>query len=237
MDIIYKDSGQIADISHLDGIVVLYAAAFGNMDSHGDIFMPGAFKKTIQEQGPRGSNRIKMLWMHWWDELLGVPLELEEDDVGLRVVSKVSKTQLGRDALILYDDGVITEHSVGISAVIREEDEVGNTAQIKEARLWEYSPVTWGANPLTPTVDVKSALGREASATIPTPLEVQIKNAGRALHTSNISDELGRKIESWLKLAKGEATPEELGPDAPKLDSSLEELVLLSQSYLVNLTI
>jgi hypothetical protein len=148
-----------------------------------------------------------------------------------------SKTQLGRDALILYDDGVITEHSVGISAVIREEDEVGNTAQIKEARLWEYSPVTWGANPLTPTVDVKSALGREASATIPTPLEVQIKNAGRALHTSNISDELGRKIESWLKLAKGEATPEELGPDAPKLDSSLEELVLLSQSYLVNLTI
>ena len=229
MEIIYKDSGSIADISHLDGIVVLYAAAFGNIDAHGDIFAPGAFSKTIQEQGPAGADRIKHLWMHWPDDIIGKPLELEQDDVGLKVVSKVSRTTLGRDAIILYEDGVITEHSVGISTIGRDDD---TPAIIKEARLWEYSSVTWGANPLTPTVDVKS-LGGQGVAKIPTPLEVQIKNAGRALSTSNISDELGRKIEAWLKIAKGKSTSEDLGPEAPEVDSTLEELLLLTHSHII----
>ncbi len=233
MEILYKDSGPIADVSALDGIVVLYASAFGNIDAHGDIIAPGAYSKTIREQGPGGSNRIKHLWMHWPDMILGRPLELEEDDIGLRVVSKVSKTTLGKDALILYADGQLDEHSVGISAILRDDEQ---PAIIKEARLWEYSSVTWGANPLTPTVDVKGLVGRETiqkhgapePVQIPTPLDKQIEKAGRALHTPGISDELGKAIESWLALVKGKPTHDEPGMDE---STTLMELLLLSQSY------
>jgi len=238
---IYKDSGNIADVSRLDGIVVLYASAFGNRDADGDIIARGAFKKTIQEQGPGGANRVKHLWMHWPSDIIGRPLELEEDSKGLRVVSKISKTQAGRDALILYEEGVITEHSVGMSHIDRDDTDL---SVIKQARLWEYSSVTWGANPLTPTIDVKSLTGQEdEECRIPTPLEVQVTNAGRALSTG-ISDELCQKIESWLGLVKGHVTPEDTSdrPTAPQIDSmnedrltTLSELLLLSDLHLSHL--
>src|SRR5690606_33548004 len=41
----------------------------------------------------------------------------------------------------------------GIDVLLRRD---AARERIAEVRLWEGSPVTWGANPLTPTVDVKA---------------------------------------------------------------------------------
>jgi HK97 family phage prohead protease len=231
MSLLFKDSGKVADVSKLDGIVVLYASAFGNKDAHGDIIMPGAYAKTIKEQGPGGANRIKHLWMHWYEDIIGKPLELIEDDIGLRVVSSISKTDLGRDALILYDEGVITEHSVGIGSVKRnEEDE----AEILECRLWEYSSVTWGANPRTPTLSVKGLTGKDDESVITTDLELQKQNASRALNTG-ISDRLCKSIEAWMQ-SIDQPHQGNLVPDQ-QLADDLGAMVILSQIVNLNRSI
>ena len=234
MAFLFKDSGTLADVSVMDGIVVLYASAFGNKDSHGDIIAKGAYAKTIQERGPAGSNRVKHLNMHWWDELLGVPLELIEDDKGLRVVSKISKTRKGLDTLLLYQDGVITEHSVGIDVMKRDDSD---QAIILEARLWEYSTVTWGANPLTPTVSVKQLPGqfKDEQPQIPTPLASQIATASRALNTGGLSDELYVSIEQWLDTVKdlGQPHQDALVPDQEAADM-IHQLAILSNINSMN---
>src|SRR5690606_6086143 len=112
---------SVKDVDQKDGVVTAYLSAFGNEDAHGDIIEAGAYTKTIRERGPGGSNRIKILWQHNPWEPIGRPLELEEDEHGLLARFKISATTLGRDALILYDDGVLTEHSVGIDILRRSE--------------------------------------------------------------------------------------------------------------------
>ena len=234
MSYLIKDSGTIADVSLLDGIVVLYASGFGNKDSHGDVIAKGSYAKTIKERGPAGSNRIKHLNMHVWEELLGVPLELIEDSKGLRVVSKVSKTRRGLDALLLYQDGVITEHSVGIDVLQRDEVD---QAIILEARLWEYSSVTWGANALTPTVSVKHLPGqlKEDQVVIPTPLSSQIEKASRALNTGGLSEELCQSIEHWLDQVKDLGQPhlEDQMPGQEVADR-IQQLAIESSIYSLN---
>src|SRR5690606_5930421 len=102
---------QIKDIDERKGIVDMYWSAFDNQDADGDIIRRGAYADTIREWGPHGSGRIKFLWQHDTHHPIGRPLELVEDKHGLRAVVKIAPTTRGRDALILYSEHVITEHS------------------------------------------------------------------------------------------------------------------------------
>jgi hypothetical protein len=52
---------QVKDVDTTGRHVVFYAAAFGNVDSYGDIIVPGSFKKTIAERGPAGTDQLKYL--------------------------------------------------------------------------------------------------------------------------------------------------------------------------------
>jgi hypothetical protein len=150
----------------------------------------------------------------------------------LRVVSKIAKTQRGVDALILYNEGVITEHSVGIDVLKRDEQD---EAIILEARLWEYSAVTWGANPQTPTVSVKQMPGRfkDEQATIPTPLASQIETASRALNTGGLTDETYQKIEHWLDVIKERGQPHQQMP-AQETADKLQQMAILSKLHSIN---
>ena len=144
------------------GIVTLYASAFGNIDSDGDVMEKGAFTKTIQERGPgSGKSRIKHLYQHDRMNPIGVPITMEQDENGLLIQSKVSDVKNG-DYIKLYRDGVITEHSIGFEIVKSDRMAGGQMTRgedvqyIKEVKLWEYSAVTWGANENTPVVGMKS---------------------------------------------------------------------------------
>ncbi|GAC1450426.1 MAG: hypothetical protein NVSMB7_12730 [Chitinophagaceae bacterium] len=55
-----------------------YAAVFNNLDSAGDIIKPGAFTKTISENGPARKNNILFLNQHQPRQPLGKPNELRE---------------------------------------------------------------------------------------------------------------------------------------------------------------
>lgn len=131
-----------------------YAAAFGNVDSWGDVIQPGAFAKTIKENAAR----IKVAWQHDFWEVIGIPVELREDDVGLYTRSHISRTQRGNEALELARDGAITEMSIGYVPVKYEENDSGGY-DLYEVKLMEYSLVTWAANPLARITAIKAAVG------------------------------------------------------------------------------
>jgi len=91
-----KDAGGgIADVDKKKSIVVGYASRFGNVDSHGDIVVKGAFKRTIDHN----AKRVKTLMHHDPVQIVGKPIAMCEDDGGLYTETKVSDTSLGRDLL------------------------------------------------------------------------------------------------------------------------------------------
>ena len=146
----YKSNDtKVKDIDSKQGIVKAYFAVFGNIDSDGDIIEPVAFTKTIMERGPEGNDRIKHFKWHSTKDVPGKLQELGEDEFGAWFVSKLSNTTLGKDTLIEYEEGIITEHSHGFEIIKNDHDE-SNINHIRESKLWEVSTLTaWGANPLT----------------------------------------------------------------------------------------
>lgn len=159
-------------------------AVFGNRDMTGDIIRPGAFRKTIRERLPTGD--IKVLWQHDPSEPpIGVPLELREvgrDELsaevrrrfpdasgGLFGAWRALETPRGDEVLAGIRAGAITQNSIGFDALkwdlSRDEADDGETREIKEIRLWDISPVNWGANPATH--NLKAAIPFRATETAP----------------------------------------------------------------------
>jgi hypothetical protein len=161
------------------GIIEAYVSIMGIADDSwmNDIIEMGAFKKTIQERGPAGSNKIRVLWVHGIQEVIGLPLVIEEhgrEKLPDLVKNKfpqaigglftrtqiVMDVQRGREAFALYKSGAMDEWSIGFNAMdswLEKRDKV-TYRHLREIRLWEYSPVPWGANPGTTTVSVRNSL-------------------------------------------------------------------------------
>jgi hypothetical protein len=161
----------IATIKDMDiklGIVTGYAASFGTLDSDNDIIMPGAFTKTLRDQGPGSSQpRIKHLLNHNTDQPIALPQVLKEDNQGLYYESKAGTHNLGLDFLKMVDSGLITEHSIGFSTLKKtvlnpNDDWHDQKTELLELKLWEFSSLTaWGANQYTPLLGVKAAQNAE----------------------------------------------------------------------------
>ena len=153
--ILFKNiSGVLKDVDVKNRIVSGYFSAFGNVDSDNDVIMPGAYTKTISENGPTGSQRIKHLLQHNTDQPLGLIKELKEDNYGLFFRSQLVPTSYGLDTILLYDAGVYNEHSVGFQTV--KSQSKGSYNEIQEIKLWEGSTVTWGSNANTPVTGMKA---------------------------------------------------------------------------------
>lgn len=150
---------EIKQVDTAKGTFSGYASIF-NIPDDGtppDVMLPGAFTKTIQEWGPTGANRIKILALHRTDWLpIGAPTELVEDGTGLSFTGQISETSLGKDVLILMRDRVITEMSIGYDVIKRTWDDSQTVRYLHEVRLWEISPVTWAMHPLAAINDVKA---------------------------------------------------------------------------------
>lgn len=170
-----KDDNLIANIIDADmkqGIVTGYFSKFNNVDGDGDIIRPGAFTKTIQEQGPDSNMpRIKHLLNHDPSQPLGKLTRLYEDSYGLAYESQIGSHELGEDFIKMIESGLITEHSIGFKIIKRNavqsyenylrNPELGQF-EITEIKLYEGSSLTaWGANPMTPITSLKSALDFE----------------------------------------------------------------------------
>lgn len=157
----FNGKAEITDADRKLGIVTGYFSHFNNVDGDGDIIRPGAFKKSIKENGPDSSlPRIKHLLNHNSSQPLGVLQSLKEDKTGLLYESQVGTHALGQDFIKMIESGLITEHSIGFQIMKRNqlqsyEQYIKNPDagwyEITEVKLYEGSSLTaWGANPLTP---------------------------------------------------------------------------------------
>lgn len=130
-----------------------YAAAYGNVDHDGDVLHPGVFAKSIKEGFPAG--KIKVLWQH--RDPLGMPVAMHEDEKGLFVEAKISKTALGDEAIELIKDGVVDSMSVGFRMVKDKFDyDASGVRHIREGALVEFSAVTFPANEQAIITGIKS---------------------------------------------------------------------------------
>lgn len=215
----------IKDLDVATGIVTGYFSQFNTIDLDGDVIMPGAFTKTIAERGPDSSKpEIAYLWQHDTTKPLGKLLVLREDNFGLYFEAKMSDTTWGEDALKLYRDGVITQHSIGyqvIKSVETQMDMEEEVEQIYEVKLWEGSAVTFGANPNTPFTGFKSLEERED----------RIKTLVKAIKNGSYTDETFGLIEfELLKLVSLAKTEEPVKTTTtvqePKEDNKIQEIKL-----------
>lgn len=177
--------GDLIDADEKAGIVKGYGSVFGNVDSDGDIINKGAYKKTIEENG----NRVKYLYQHDMDKPLGKIVKLGEDDKGLYFEAEIPKTTLGKDVIELMKAGVITENSVGILPI--QKDNSGEYRQLNEVKLYEISAVTLAANDQAILLDVKGNYDREK-------VLKRYDNLVKVIRKGQISDDLGYAIESEL---------------------------------------
>lgn len=127
-----------------------YFAAFNVKDSDGDIIVPGAFKKTIEEIGPLSAHpRIKHVMDHDMTQPLGKLVELKEDNYGLFYRSQIGSHALGNDFWERVKSEMINEHSIGYWPLRNKPGMDGN--YLLEMGLKEGSSLNfWAANPFTP---------------------------------------------------------------------------------------
>lgn len=158
-----KNISLITDLDEGSRRVKGYFASFDTLDSDMDVIRKGAFKKSIDERGVNsiGNRKIAHLRNHDWEHQIGKPEELFEDNIGLGFVSKLGRSTKGNDALLDYQDGILREHSIGFNYIQDKIKHVKESTyhpeghfEILEVKLWEGSAVTFGANSLTPVIDV-----------------------------------------------------------------------------------
>lgn len=208
-----KNSGAgIGEVDRKLSTVVGYASKFGNKDSHGDIVVKGAFKRTIDHNGPR----VKTLMHHDPVMIVGKPSVIHEDDEGLYTETKVSRTAIGEDLLTLVEDGVIDEMSIGFIPIREKFDKDADANLIQEVKLVEYSFVTLASNPGARVEGLKgTAALNEVTASM--------RRMEKALRDSSfVSDELPEAIEFLVKYWRA------------VLESGVEDLGVVKEDDVVN---
>lgn len=132
------------------------ASVFGVVDSYNDAVMPGAFTKTIAENG----GTVVLLHQHDPAQPIGL-VELHEGEDALYVKGRINlETQLGRDVYSNLKAGILNGLSIGYETISHRWEKA--VRQLLEVRLWEVSIVTFPANTFARVSAIKA--GRVLSA-------------------------------------------------------------------------
>jgi HK97 family phage prohead protease len=172
----------VTNIDESEGIVTAIVNVFGIIDDGDDIIHPGAFGKTLVERG----SRIRVLNSHNARDILNVIgkqqgiREVTREELPASILAKYPQATGGLETITRYmlDDptssavfkrikgGLVDEYSIGFDIVQSDNEKVtddsGKTKvvrNIRQVRLWEYSPVIWGMNPATASVSIKGIDG------------------------------------------------------------------------------
>lgn len=134
-----------------------YALAFGNVDSWGDIIMPGACDDFLKSAD---ADRMALCWQHDRTTVIGKITDKGVDAVGMWIEADVLPTTAGKDAAILLKSGAVKEFSIGYRATKyhwEKRDGYDYDIRVIDAlTVYECSPVTIAANPAAIVVSAKS---------------------------------------------------------------------------------
>jgi HK97 family phage prohead protease len=143
---------DLADRFDGKGLIYGKASVSGNVDSYGDIVVPGAFADTIA----KNNGTFPLLYQHDVEQVLG--LVVVREGVGaLYCEGKLNlELPIARDVFSNLRFGALTGLSIGYSAEDIGWDKAGHRL-LKRVRLMEVSIVTFPANELARVSDVKAA--------------------------------------------------------------------------------
>ncbi len=150
---------------------------YGNVDGGADVVEPGAYTKTLQEQG----NTRPMLWQHKSDCPIG-ELVLEDRPDGLYCKGQLLMAlPEAQKAYLLIKAKIVKGLSIGFEAV---KDAVNNGVRhLKEIKLYEGSVVTFPMNEsaLITSVKGKTETKGDFNAEL---TEIQLGDAGYQMRTA-----------------------------------------------------
>ena len=168
-------------------------SVFGNVDSYGDIVVPGAFAKSLASRQPM------MLWQHKSDHVIGIWDEARETGDGLWLKGRILQTTHGNDAYELARHGAIKGLSIGFVTKDSAVDRKSGHRHLKTLDLHEVSLVTFPANDKANLTRVKSAPDNERD------FEEFLREAGYARDAAKIIVARGFKALNGQREAEVEA--------------------------------
>ncbi|OBB20608.1 HK97 family phage prohead protease [Mycolicibacterium elephantis] len=210
-----------------EGQFTAYASVFNNIDSYGDVVMPGAFAKDL-ERWEKSGNPIPLLFGHEMrdpDFNLGHVVDAKEDDTGLLVTAEldlenpkakqVYRMLKGRRinqmsfAYDVIEGGPASRRKEGDENA--DDPETETYYELRELKLYEVSIVTVGANQETEILAVKQ---------VPSVAERTLADikAGRVLSAKNETelrdahDAIGRVLSALDSTDSDEEKASDSGP-------------------------
>lgn len=142
-----------------DGILHIkaYALAFGNVDSWGDVIMPGACDAFL---AGKAADRMALCYQHDRATVIGKITDKGVDAHGMWIEADILPTTVGKDVAILLKEGAVKEFSIGYRAEEWEWKKVEgydyDIRYLKAITIYEVSPVTIAANPEAVIISAKA---------------------------------------------------------------------------------
>lgn len=210
-----------------------YALAFGNIDSWGDIIMPGACDEFLA--GPN-ADRMALCWQHDRATVIGKITDKGVDDYGMWIEADILPTTAGNDAAILLKNGAVKEFSIGYRATKyhweKREGYEYDIRILEAIEVIEVSPVTTAANPAAILVSAKADpdhnsdnINNQTNKQDPpkmTPEEIKaMRESIEKAASEKVAAEM-KAVQDELKAAKETAEAKEKEID--NLDKSIKSL-------------
>lgn len=221
-----------------EGQFTAYASVFGNVDSYGDVVIPGAFADDLKAWENSG-NPIPLLFGHNMadpDYNIGHVLSAAEDDKGLLVTAQLDlENPKAMQTYRMLKGRRVNQMSFAYDVLEggdaqREKADGAKESyyELRKLKLYEVSVVTIGANQETEVLAVKTAAdallsGTKAGRVLSAKNETELRTAHEAI--GNVLAAIGegddQEKASGNTEAKADASDEE--PTAAKSTVSTEE--------------
>ena len=149
-------SAEIVSADAVKGEIVAIASTFHTVDEEGDVILPGAFSKSLNEHP---ASHFKFLYQHDPFYPLGVIQSLAQTAGGLEMRAKFAmNSAFAKDKFELARMGAFGGVSIGFSIPSgKSRMRQDGVREIREVKLMEVSLVTFPANTHAKIKDVKGA--------------------------------------------------------------------------------
>ena len=180
-----------------------YALAFGNVDSWGDIILPGACDEFLAGED---ADRMALCWQHDRTIVIGKITDKGVDDYGMWIEADILPTSAGKDAAILLKEGAVKEFSIGWRPdKYHYETRAGYDYDIRVLEaitIVEVSPVTTAANKKAVIISAKADPNHVNNDNNPKTIKTMTPEEIKAMQESiekaaseKVAAELNAKIE------------------------------------------
>jgi HK97 family phage prohead protease len=207
----YKNFGfELSDIrEEQDGWTVCGYISTYSTDRKRERVMPGAADKWLKIRHDDAllagkMSGVRFLWQHDQKEIIGYPTVIRVDSHGIYVESKFIEDcdfPQARKAYKLAKMGLITDFSVGYLVLVESKgnDGLGETRDLNEIDIQEYSLVTVPMQPEAQVTEVKSLEEETVSFEEKTPFDMEEIKA--------LQDEFAKFKEELLKMVSDLTPP------------------------------